>query len=121
MRERSSIGHSFGIKIHQWQIDELTQKVDVANKEIVVLKERLAVYKTPKDCHNSSIPPSKDSLSAQAEKSKQLLATRSLREKSGKSNGGQMGHKGTTLKMVREPDSIIEHTPHFCTRCGNDL
>jgi transposase len=50
-----------------------------------------------------------------------LLATRYLREKAGKSNDGQMGHKGTTLKMVSEPNSIIEHTPHFCTRCGNDL
>ncbi|HRZ97907.1 MAG TPA: IS66 family transposase [Paludibacter sp.] len=103
------------------KIDGLTKQLDVAHKEIVVLKERLAVYETPKDSHNSSVPPSKDSLAAQSEKSKKLLATRSLRENSGKSNGGQNGHKGTTLKMVNEPDTIVEHQPYYCTRCGNDL
>jgi len=110
------------------KIDGLSKQLESAQEEIVVLKkengvlkDRLAVYETPKDSHNSSIPPSKDSLAAQAEKSKKLLATRSLREKSGKSNGGQTGHKGTTLEMASEPDSIIEHKPYFCTRCGNDL
>jgi len=110
------------------RIDELTKQLDAVTKEnialkkeIVVLKSRLLVYETPKDSHNSSIPPSKDSLAAQADKSKKLLATRSLRENQGKSNGGQSGHKGTTLEMASEPDSIIEHKPHFCTRCGGDL
>lgn len=110
------------------KIDGLTTQLDCAREEIIVLKkenavlkERLAVYENPKDSHNSSIPPSKDSLAAQAEKSKKLLATRSLREKSGKPNGGQIGHKGHTLEMASEPDSIVEHQPYFCTRCGNDL
>jgi transposase len=110
------------------KIDGLSKQLESAQEEIVVLKkengvlkDRLAVYETPKDSHNSSIPPSKDSLAAQAEKSKKLLITRSLREKSGKSNGGQTGHKGTTLEMANEPDSIIEHKPYFCARCGNDL
>ncbi|MGB4576892.1 MAG: IS66 family transposase [Paludibacter sp.] len=110
------------------KIDELTKQLDVANrsiefleKENAVLKERLAFYQTPKDSHNSSIPPLKDSLVVQAEKSKKLLATRSLRERTGKSNGGQIGHKGHTLEMASEPDSIIEHQPYFCTHCGNDL
>lgn len=110
------------------KIDGLSKQLESAQEEIVVLKkengvlkDRLAVYETPKDSHNSSIPPSKDSLLAQAQKSKKLLTTRSLRENSGKSNGGQIGHKGSTLEMAREPDSIIEHKPYFCTRCGNDL
>lgn len=103
------------------KIDGLTKQLDVAHKEIEVLKERLAVYETPKDSHNSSVPPSKDSLVVQAEKSKKLLSTRSLRENSGKSNGGQNGHKGVTLKMVNEPDTIVEHQPYYCTRCGNEL
>jgi len=30
------------------------------------LKKRLAVYETPKDSHNSSIPPTKDTLAVQA-------------------------------------------------------
>ena len=103
------------------KVSELSKQLDLAQKEIAYLKERLAVYETPKDSHNSSIPPSKDSLAAQAEKSKMLLSTRSLREKSGKSTGGQVGHTGTTLEMASEPDSIVEHKPHFCTRCGGDL
>ncbi|MCE5331697.1 MAG: IS66 family transposase [Bacteroidales bacterium] len=110
------------------KIDGLTQQLEAVTKENVKLKERivyledcLAVYETPKNSNNSSIPPSKDSLAAQGQKSKQLLATRSLREKSGKPSGGQVGHKGTTLEMTSEPDSIIEHQPYFCTRCGNDL
>ncbi|MEI8274346.1 MAG: IS66 family transposase [Paludibacter sp.] len=110
------------------KIDGLTKQLNSAHEEIVVLKkenlvlkECLAIYQTPKDSHNSSIPPSKDSLAAQGEKSKKLLATRSLREKSGKPNGGQLGHKGYTLEMASEPDSIVEHQPYFCTRCGSDL
>jgi len=117
------------------KIDGLTKQLDAATKENVelrkenvelckentILKERLAVYQTPKDSHNSSIPPSKDSLATQGKKAKKLLATRSLREKSGKPKGGQKGHKGNTLEMASEPDSIIEHQPYFCTHCGNDL
>jgi transposase len=123
-----TLDHSYFSGESNGKIDGLTQQLDVANKRIdllekenAILKEQLAIYETPKDSHNQSIPPSKDSLAAQAEKSKKLLATRSLREKSGKSNGGQMGHKGTTLVMVGEPESIIEHAPYFCTLSRNDL
>ena len=45
----------------------------------------------------------------------------SLRERTGKPNGGQAGHKGTTFEMASVPDSIVEHQPYFCKRCGNDL
>ncbi|MDO9154851.1 MAG: IS66 family transposase [Paludibacter sp.] len=110
------------------RIDELTKQLDVVTKEnialkkeIVVLKSRISVYQTPKDSHNSSIPQSKDTIAAQAKRAKQLLKTQSLRIKSGKSSGGQVGHKGHTLEMVSEPDLIKEHKPSFCTRCGNDL
>ena len=116
------------LKTINGKIDSLTKQLEIVTnenielkKENAVLKDRLAVYETPKDSHNSSIPPSKDSLVAQGEKSKKLLATRSLREKTGKSNGGQIGHKGTTLEMVSDPDLIVEHQPYFCTRCGYDL
>lgn len=103
------------------QLNIAIDRIDVLEKENVSLRSRLSVYETPKDSHNSSIPPSKDSLAAQGEKSKKLLTTRSLREKTGKSNGGQIGHKGTTLEMVSVPDSMEVHQPYFCKRCGNDL
>jgi transposase len=103
------------------KIDGLTKQLDIAHKEIVVLKDRLAVYETPKDSHNSSIPSSKESIKAQVDKSNKLLITRSLREKSNKSTGGQIGHTGVTLEMATEPDFIEQHVPDFCTNCGNNL
>ena len=103
------------------QLNIAIDRIDMLEKDNSSLRSRLSIYETPKDSHNSSIPPSKDSLAAQGEKSKKLLATRSLRERTGKPNGGQVGHKGTTLEMVSEPDSIIEHQPYFCISCGSDL
>lgn len=103
------------------KIDGLTKQLDIAHKEIVLLKERLAVYETPKDSHNSSIPSTKESIKAQADKSNKLLITRSLREKSAKTTGGQIGHKGVTLETASEPDFFEQHVPAFCTHCGNDL
>ena len=118
----------FVLNVINGKIDSLTKQLDILTaennelkKEVVDLKSRLEVYETPKDSHNSSIPPSKESLAAQAKKSNKLLTTRSLREKSGKSSGGQLGHKGTTLSMVSVPDSIITHQSDYCTRCGNSL
>lgn len=105
------------------KIDCLTRQLAVVTaenielkKKIIVLEARLAEYETPKDSHNSSTPPSKESIKAQA-----LRSTRSLREKSGKPTGGQKGHKGYTLEMTSDPDVIEEHQPHYCTRCGKDL
>ncbi len=65
-----------------------------------------------KDRHNSSKPPSSDG----------LKKTRSLRRPSGAKPGGQVGHKGTTLKRVQEPDEVIEHgLPERCDGCGETL
>lgn len=105
------------------QVASLTRKLDVVTaenitlkKKVIVLEARLAKYESPpKDSHNSSTPPSKESIKAQA-----LRSTRSLREKSDKPTGGQKGHKGHTLELAA-PDLIEEHQPHYCTRCGNDL
>ena len=62
------------------KMDGLTNQLDIANKRLYYLekenahlKERLCVYETPKDSHNSSIPPSKEPLAAQAKKSNKLL------------------------------------------------
>ena len=60
-------------------------------------------------------------MQAQVKQSNELLATRSLREKSSKPSGGQVGHKGTTLEMVNNPDSVVEHKSNYCKRCGNNL
>ena len=65
-----------------------------------------------KDSHNSSKPPSSDG----------LKKTRSLRRPSSARPGSQVGHKGTTLKRVQEPDEVIEHgLPERCDGCGEAL
>lgn len=44
-----------------------------------------------------------------------------LREKSNKKSGGQIGHKGSSLKMNRNPDEIQKHIPRYCKQCGTEF
>src|SRR5215471_1413091 len=71
------------------------------------LEARLA-----KDSHNSSKPPSSDGLKRK---------TKSLRTRSGKKPGGQLGHRGETLQLVALPDEVGEHRPSHCPRCQTPL
>jgi hypothetical protein len=63
---------------------------------------------------NSSRPPSSDSPFAKP-------APKSLRRKSGKKQGGQSGHPGSTLAPVGLPDERVRHEPCGCHGCGADL
>jgi transposase len=65
-----------------------------------------------KDSHNSSKPPSSDGL---------LRKTTSLRRRSGKKPGGQLGHRGETLKLQATPDVVVEHRPTHCSQCQAPL
>ncbi len=85
------------IQAQQSQIQQLEVKV----KD---LEARLA-----KNSSNSSKPPSSDGLKK---------PPKSLRDKTGKKQGGQQGHTGKTLKQVASPDLIITHTPSSCLGCG---
>ena len=68
--------------------------------------------KLAKDSHNSSKPPSSDGL-----KRKRVT----LRKKSGKQAGGQMGHTGRTLVAVEPPDEVVRHRPRVCQHCQQPL
>ena len=81
------------------------------------LRKQLSRFERPsKDSHNSSIPPSAESLKAQA-----IRRTRSLRKPSGRSTGGQSGHEGSTIEKRQTPDIVEKHAPEFCSRCGLSL
>lgn len=95
------------------KIDALLNRVDYLEHEVVRLTDRLAKYENPKNSKNSSKPPSSDF--------PKLPKTQSLRGSSGKKQGGQSGHDGTTLRMVTNPDIIKMHCPSFCSCCGEDL
>ena len=95
----------------------LNRNVDRLLKENRELRKRLEKYeKPPKDSGNSSTPPSKEPIKAEIER-----RTKSLRAKSDKPVGGQIGHEGTTRKMVDTPDEIEEVSSRYCRECGRDL
>jgi regulator of replication initiation timing/transposase len=106
------------------EICRLNRKIEAQSKEIRTLKKensslhkRLSKYEQPpKDSNNSSIPPSKENV-----KSEVIRRTNSLREKSDKPVGGQLGHQGHTRKMVDVPDELIDHSSHYCYNCGRDI
>ena len=65
-----------------------------------------------KDSRNSSKPPSSDGLGKR---------TKSLREKSERQSGGQIGHEGNTLEWREEIDETIVHRVDQCESCGASL
>lgn len=95
------------------KVDELTRRLELLEQENQSLRKRLAKYENPKNSYNSNMPPSSDF--------PKQPKTNSLRKSSGKKPGGQLGHKGNTLKMVESPDIIEDHQFNYCTKCGNDI
>jgi transposase len=89
--------------------------------EVPLLREQIAWLTTQvqdlharlaKDSHNSSKPPSSDGLARK---------TKSLRRRSGKKPGGQIGHRGETLRLVTTPDTVVHHRPVICSGCQAPL
>ena len=85
-------------------VNELLEKLDAAYAKIAELEERLN-----KNSRNSSKPPSSDGYKKPSPKS--------LRKPSGKKQGGQPGHKGSTLNIAKEPTETVSHMPNECADC----
>ena len=90
-------------------------------RELAVLREQVVALATQveelrarlaKDSRNSSKPPASDGLKRKP---------KSLRQRSGKKPGGQLGHRGQTLHLVATPDVVVEHRPAACAACGTPL
>ena len=90
---------------------KLRQRITSLEEKVLLLLELQQKQRVKKDSGNSSLPPSSDI----------GQKTRSLREKSERSLGGQKGHRGNTLEMTATPDRIIELKSNFCSRCGNSV
>jgi len=102
---------------------ELQQKYAAVIAENRALKERVAALqervgelerRLGLNSSNSSKPPSSDGL----KKPPRVPRVRSLRERSGKKPGGQKGHRGETLRPVKNPDVIVGHYPEMCAKCA---
>ena len=78
----------------QFQIEQnqaLTAKIDE-------LLQRIDELSHKKNSRNSSAPPSSDGYAKPAPKSQ--------RKTSGAKPGGQAGHKGSSMKLMKEPDEV---------------
>ena len=88
------------------KVSSLSQQVTLQDERIKELESQLN-----KNSRNSSKPPSTD----------EFIKPKSQRKKTGKSSGGQKGHKGHHLKMSDHPDRSIVHTVKSCFGCGKTL
>jgi transposase len=87
---------------------ELIAYIEQLERRLKELEDR-----SSKNSRNSSKPPSSDGLGKPK--------PQSLREKSGRSPGGQNGHKGKALEMKKDPDKVIMHITECCEECGSSL
>jgi transposase len=96
------------------RIAELEALVLRQQEQIAALVARVRELegRQAKDSHNSAKPPSSDGLRRK---------TKSLRQKSGKKPGGQLGHPGETLRLQATPNVVVEHRPTRCIHCQAPL
>lgn len=97
--------------IHQLtaQVHQLTARVHQLTARVQELEGQLA-----KNSSNSGKPPGSDGLSKPNK-------TNSLRGKSGKKPGGQLGRNGSNLEPVQHPNTTRVHSPKTCISCQTSL
>ncbi len=101
-------------RVQEEVIGALQQQLSVQEQEMSLLKQQVQELqeRLKKDSHNSHLPPASDRFGRQP---------RSLRQKSGKKAGGQVGHQGNTLHLSEAPDEVIVHPVERCAACQQDL
>ena len=110
MSDKETISQQQELLVLQSQkIKSLEEKVELLLD--LLQKKNVKGNAVRKDSHNSSLPPSSDLFSR----------NKSLRPVSTRPNGGQIGHKGSTLEMSETPDKIIDLKSDFCSVCGQTL
>ena len=92
---------------HDNSIHQLMDVIQKLTSRIQALEEKIN-----KDSHNSNKPPSSDGLARRFSRK---------RQPSGKKPGGQKGHEGTTLAMVKHPQHVQIHQVKSCKGCGRSL
>jgi transposase len=88
-------------------LQQQAEQLSRVSEQLKAMQERLA-----KDSHNSHNPPSSDRFVRQP---------KSLRSKSEKPSGGQVGHPGSSMAWSSTPDEVIEHHVDVCEVCQQEL
>jgi transposase len=92
------------------QLEGIEKENKILREEIVFLKTENAELKMQlnSNSRNSSKPPSSDGYTKKP----------AFPKVKGGKQGGQKGHKGTTLKQIENPDNIVSCSPNHC-KCGH--
>jgi transposase len=104
------------ISQQELQLALQSQKIKSLEEKVAFLLELPQKQNVKKDSHNSSLPPSSLPPSSDL-----FTKNKSLRPLSTRPNGGQPGHRGSTLEMRETPDKTIDLKSDFCSLCGQFL
>ena len=91
------------------QLEALGQRGDALEAENAALRAKLGT-----NSRNSGKPPSSDGPGVKSH-------PQSQRKPTGRKAGGQAGHRGYRLQLVKQPDEVQVHAPSRCGACGQSL
>lgn len=102
-------------ELEKFEKSQLIEIIVMLASQVKMLSARVAELEAKQNTNsgNSGKPPSGDG--------PMVPKPKSLRERSGKSAGGQPGHEGKGLRLEREPDETVEHRAEVCGKCGAEI
>jgi transposase len=121
--QRDLISLSFEVSAVRVENAALKQDNAALKQEVVFLKVENAELRRrlDLDSSNSGKPPSSDGLAKKTRKPRIAGSLRGLMGSEKKASGGQVGHKGDTLRVVAEPDKALDHHAGQCGHCPAPL